>query len=54
MKKKQKRILLFNILAIFGNGTLRAEDLVFNEISPSDWVYRSLNAFNYLWQVKYY
>jgi hypothetical protein len=45
-------ILLFNISAISGNGTLRAEDLLLNEITPSDWVYRSLNAFNYIWQVK--
>ncbi len=50
---KKKHILLFNILDIFSNGTLRAEDIIINEITPSDWVYRSLNAYNYLWQVKY-
>jgi hypothetical protein len=35
------------------NTTLRAEDFLVNDITPSDWVYRSLNAFNYLWQVNY-
>ncbi|CAF0768155.1 unnamed protein product [Adineta steineri] len=32
------------------NGTIRPENLRLNEITPSDWVYRSLNALNYLWQ----
>jgi hypothetical protein len=31
---------------------MRAEDLLVNDVNPSDWVYRSLNAFNYLWQVR--
>lgn len=44
--------LLFNLVALFQNTTLRAEELVLNDISPSDWVYRALDAFNYLWQVK--
>ncbi|UJR22934.1 hypothetical protein I4U23_025961 [Adineta vaga] len=35
----------------YENGTLRAEDLLLNEVSPSDWVYRCLNAINYLWQL---
>ena len=34
------------------NGTWRAEDRLTNDITPSGWVYRSLNAFNYLWQVR--
>ena len=46
------KIGLLNCLAITVNGTLRPEDLVVNDIIPSDWVYRSLNALNYLWQVK--
>ena len=36
----------------FPNSTLRVEDMVINDILPSDWVYRSLDAFNYLWQVE--
>jgi len=48
-----KRFLLFNISAISANETLHAEDLSFNDITPSDWVYRSLNALNYFWQVKF-
>ncbi|CAF0975865.1 unnamed protein product [Rotaria sordida] len=35
---------------IFLNGTIRAEDTTVNDITPSDWVYRSLNGLNYLWQ----
>ncbi|CAF1288087.1 unnamed protein product [Adineta ricciae] len=35
----------------YKNGTLRAEDLLLNEVSPSDWVYRCLNAINYIWQL---
>jgi hypothetical protein len=37
---------------VSGNRTIRAEDLLINDINPSDWVYRSLSAFNYLWQVR--
>ncbi|CAF1362214.1 unnamed protein product [Rotaria sp. Silwood1] len=33
------------------NETLRAEDVVVNDITPSDWVYRSLNRLNYIWQL---
>ena len=33
------------------NGTLRAEDRWITEIRPSSWVYRALNAINYIWQV---
>jgi hypothetical protein len=45
-------ILIINFQGIFPNTTLRAEELAINDITPSDWVYRSLDAFNYLWQVK--
>lgn len=38
-------------LARWSNGTLRAEDIVYMDVYPSEWVHRSLNAFNYLWQV---
>lgn len=37
--------------AYTANKTLRAEDLVLNEVTPSDWVYRSLNALNQFWQL---
>jgi len=33
-----------------GNKTLRAEDLLLSDITPSNWVYRCLNALNYIWQ----
>jgi hypothetical protein len=36
---------------IFLNATLHAEELVVNDITPSDWVYQSLDALNYLWQL---
>jgi len=42
---------LLDFLAYTANKTLRAEDLVLNEVTPSDWVYRSLNALNQFWQV---
>ncbi|CAF3086619.1 unnamed protein product [Rotaria sp. Silwood2] len=32
------------------NETIRAEDIVSNDINPADWVYRSLNRLNYIWQ----
>lgn len=37
--------------SVLTNKTLRAEDLLITEIKPSDWVYRSLNAFNQFWQL---
>jgi len=36
---------------LFHNTTLRAEEVVLNDITPSDWVYRALDALNYLWQL---
>jgi len=36
---------------VFPNSTLRAEELSFNDITPSEWVYRTLDAFNYVWQL---
>lgn len=47
----KKMSLQFKIIGLFPNTTLRAEELVLNDITPSDWVYRALDAFNYLWQV---
>ncbi|CAF3017539.1 unnamed protein product [Rotaria socialis] len=36
-----------------GNGTIHAEALLANDITPSDWVYRSLNGLNYIWQLSW-
>ena len=49
-RKFNSKIRLFVPLAISANGTLRAEDIVNNEVTPSEWGHRSLTAFNYLWQ----
>ena len=45
-------ISIIQILALFPNLTLRAEEVVLNNVTPSEWVYRALDAFNYIWQVK--
>ncbi|CAF4276592.1 unnamed protein product [Rotaria magnacalcarata] len=36
------------------NGTILAEALPANDITPSDWAYLSLNGLNYIWQVEFY
>ncbi|CAF1330842.1 unnamed protein product [Rotaria sordida] len=36
---------------VFPNTTYRLEQLYDNEITPSYWVYRSLDVFNYFWQL---
>lgn len=38
---------------VFANATLRTEDVVINDVTPSEWVYRGLDALNSLWQVKW-
>lgn len=35
---------------LFPNTSLRAEEFSVNDIIPSDWVYRTLDALNYIWQ----
>ncbi|CAF5100127.1 unnamed protein product, partial [Rotaria sp. Silwood1] len=37
--------------SVFPNKTYRLEELFVNDITPSYWVYRSLNVFNYFWQL---
>jgi hypothetical protein len=43
---------MYIYIAVFPNATLRAEDIVVDDITPSDWIYRSLDALNCLWQVR--
>lgn len=45
-------VLIFLLLVFFSNKTLRPEDIFPNEISPSEWVYGSFDAFTYFWQVQ--
>ncbi len=52
IKNNPFNISMIRSSGIFPNATLHAEDLVVNDITPSDWVYQGLDALNYLWQVK--
>jgi hypothetical protein len=36
---------------VFPNITLPVEETIPDDITPSDWIYRSLDALNYLWQL---
>ncbi|CAF2310504.1 unnamed protein product [Rotaria sp. Silwood2] len=37
--------------SVFPSKSYRLEQIFPNDITPSDWVYRSLNVFNYFWQL---
>ncbi|CAF4065753.1 unnamed protein product [Rotaria magnacalcarata] len=38
-------------IGVLANRTYRVEQLYPNDITPSNWVYRSLDVFNYFWQL---
>lgn len=41
----------FFLTVILANETFHAEDLIVNDITPSNWVFRCLDALSQLWQV---
>jgi hypothetical protein len=51
-RKSKCFIFILKFSAVFPNITLPVEETIPDDITPSDWIYRSLDALNYLWQVK--